>query len=175
MTTEAIRTKNRRLELGHSLNDFMKAIDLNPDNGSSGAQRSDARRLRDQMERLFRATISFEYDVSGMTAWRDMQVAPEGMLWWDVKNPDQPMLFGSWIELSDKFFQAIIDAPVPIDMRALKALKKSPLALDLYAWATYTAYTANQSGKARSVSWDLLHKQFGGEYKETKEFSQSRR
>lgn len=32
-TTEAIRTKSRRLELGRSLNDFMRAVGLDPDTG----------------------------------------------------------------------------------------------------------------------------------------------
>jgi hypothetical protein len=59
MTTEAVKTKNRRLELGNSLTAFMRELGLNPDNGGTGAKRSDARRLRDQMQRLFQARISF--------------------------------------------------------------------------------------------------------------------
>ena len=54
------RTKSPRLELGNSLRGFMAELGLNSSNGSSGAKRSDARRLRGQMERLFRARISFE-------------------------------------------------------------------------------------------------------------------
>lgn len=38
----------------------MFQLDLNPDNGSVGAKRSDARRLREQMQRLFNAMISFD-------------------------------------------------------------------------------------------------------------------
>jgi Plasmid encoded RepA protein len=169
-TSEAIRTKSRRLELGRSLSDFMQELGLNPDNGSHGAKRSDARRLKDQMERLFRAIISFDYTEGNGNAWLDMQVAPEGMVWWDEKAPDQPSLFESWIELGDKFFQAITEAPIPVDMRALKALKNSPLALDLYTWATYTSYNVSRTGKPRSVSWDLLHKQIGADYNDAKDF-----
>jgi hypothetical protein len=36
--------------------------------------------------------------------------------------------------LGENFFEAITAAPVPLDMRVLKTLKRSPLALDLYAW-----------------------------------------
>jgi hypothetical protein len=120
------------------------------------------------MERLFKATISFEQkrEENGRTgeAWMNMQIAPEGMLWWDDKQPDQMALFGSWIELSKQFYNAITTAPVPVDMRALKALKRSPLALDLYAWATYTAYQTQQKQQSRFVSWELLHEQMGAEY-----------
>ena len=45
------------------------------------------------------------------------------MLWWDERHPAQTTLGDSWIQLGEKFFEAITAAPVPVDMRALKALK----------------------------------------------------
>jgi hypothetical protein len=166
MTSEAVRTKSRRLELGHSLSRFMNDLGLSPATG--GGPRSDARRLREQMERLFRARISFEATLEreGRTgeARRDMLVAEESMLWWDHKNPQQDALWGSWIELGQRFYEAITATPVPVDMRALKSLKRSPLALDLYAWLTYEAWRSNRSNSPRFVSWQLLHAQFGAEY-----------
>lgn len=167
ITTEALRTNNPRLALGNSLASFMRELGLDP---SRGGKRSDAKRLREQMERLFRARISFNYSDEKSKRWLDMQVAPKGMLWWDDKQPEQPTLWDSWIQLSEDFFQAIITAPVPVDMRALKALKRSPLALDLYAWATYSAFQTQKTGQTRSVSWDLLHKQFGTDYTEIRNF-----
>ena len=59
--------KNRRLQLGDSLSSFMAKLGLNPSNGGTGAKHSDARRLRDQMERLFRGTISFGYSCKDQT------------------------------------------------------------------------------------------------------------
>lgn len=168
ITTEAVKTKNRRIELGHSLTDFMAELGLNPNNGSLGAKRSDAHRLRMQMERLFRARISFQIKKESENragyAWLDMQVAPEGMFWWDYKNPHQTTIWESWIELGEKFYEAITAAPVPVDMRALKSLKRSPLALDLYSWLTYEAWRAHKANQPRFVSWELLHAQFGAEY-----------
>jgi hypothetical protein len=173
ITTEAVKTKNRRLELGNSLTKFMRELGLNPDNGRG--KRSDARRLRDQMERLFRARISFDQITLGKRAWVDMQVAPEGVLWWDERHPAQTTLWDSWIQLGEKFFEAITAAPVPVDMRALKALKRSPLALNLYAWATYTAFQTQKSGQSRSISWELLHEQMGAEYDDVKDFGKKAR
>lgn len=169
--TEAVRTKSRRLELGCSLRGFMLELGLDP---SRGGERSDARRLRDQMERLFRSRFSFERShktegKSGVT-WLDMQVAPEGEFWWSERDPEQGALWGSWIELGDKFFKAITALPVPVDMRALRALKKSPLALDLYAWLSYEAFRAHNSGQARFESWEQLHSHLGGEYTQTADF-----
>jgi Plasmid encoded RepA protein len=176
MTTEALRTKNPRLELGNSLASFMRQLGLDP---SRGGKRSDAKRLRDQMRRLFQASISFHQtrEEKGRKgeAWLDMKVAPEGVLWWDDKKPEQGALWGSWIELGKQFFEAITAAPVPVDMRALKALKRSPLALDLYAWATYTAFQTQKTGQSRSISWEWLQEQFGAEYSTIKNFSQKAR
>lgn len=45
-------------------------------------------------------------------------------------------------ELGEDFFKMVTASPVPVDMRALRALKRSPLALDLYAWLTYTVKLA---------------------------------
>lgn len=173
ITTEAVRTKNPRLELGNHLASFMRELGLDPSTGRG--KRGDAVRLCDQMQRLFRATISFDQSEDKKEAWLDMQVAPKGMFWWDEKQPDQPTLWGSWIQLGEDFFNAITAAPVPVDMRSLKALKRSPLALDLYAWATYSAYRTQQNGQSRSVSWEALHEQLGAEYHDMKEFAKSAR
>jgi hypothetical protein len=46
----------------------------------------------------------------------------------------------------------------------LKALKRSPLALDLYSWLTYEAFRAHKSGKPRYETWAQLHAHIGSEY-----------
>ncbi|MBV8094158.1 MAG: hypothetical protein JO110_13245 [Acetobacteraceae bacterium] len=163
ITTEALRTGNRRLYLGNSLAIFMRELGLDP---SHGGPRSDAHRLRDQMMRLFRAIISFDRVDEGKHHWLDMQIAPEGCtcFWWDFHDPGQDDLFVSWIDLNERFYSAIIAAPVPVDMRALRALKRSALALDLYAFVCYRAFIATQSGRAQFVSWEQLMEQLGTDY-----------
>ena len=186
ITTEAVRKQTRRLELGSSLAGFMHELGLSAYTG--GGKRGDAKRLRDQMQRLFQARISFQRDLTRAVktkdggirqqhgqAWLNMEVAPDGELWWDEKDPEQPALWGSWIELGDKFFRAVTAAPVPVDMRALRALKRSPLALDLYAWLTHEAYRAHKSGHGRFVAWSLLMEQLGAEYSDPKDFGKKAR
>lgn len=178
MTTEALRNKHkanpRRLDLGHSLKKFMLELDLNPDNGSRGAKRSDARRLNDQMNRFFNAVISFqaEGDQDGrlFTARRNMLVVDEIVFWWDIRHPGQTTLWGSYVDLSEQFYEAITAAPVPVDIRALRALKGSALALDLYSWLTYEAFRASKSGKQRYETWARLQAHMGGEYRQTADF-----
>jgi hypothetical protein len=54
--TEAVQTRTRRLVLGRSPAEFMRAAGLDP---SRGGKRSDQKRLKDQMRRLFKSHISF--------------------------------------------------------------------------------------------------------------------
>src|SRR3954470_20855679 len=109
LTTEAVRTRSRILYPGDTAAGFLRALGLNPDTGRG--KRGDARRLRDQMERLFRATISFEITQDRSQRWLDMQIAPAGEMWWDYHDPNQQGLFQSWIELGEKFYEALIASP----------------------------------------------------------------
>jgi len=77
-------------------------------NSRNGGKRSDARRLRDQMERLFRARISFENNNADRRSWLDMTVAPKGEFWWSIKDPEQTALWESRIQLGQDFFDGII-------------------------------------------------------------------
>jgi hypothetical protein len=167
LTTEALRTESRHMELGDHLSDFMRKLGLD---SSRGGVRSDAHRLRDQMERLFRARISFEYRDAQQQSWLDMQIAPRGMQWWGHSLSEQPTLWENWIELGEEFYKAITAHPVPVNMDALQALKKSPLALDLYAWLTHQAFRASSSRRSRRITWRALHEQLGADYADVQNF-----
>lgn len=170
IVTEVKRTGQRRLDLGHSLSEFMRKVGLIPAS-AGGGKRSDAKRLREQMERLFACHISFHQTVTEPNRegqrWLNMDVAPDGELWWNPKQPDQGALWGSWIELGEKFAQAIMLSPVPFDMRVLRALRRSPLALDLYALLNYRCFTTKQP---QFITWKLLMGQLGCDYDDTKNF-----
>jgi hypothetical protein len=178
MVSEVTRSKNvgspsRRIDLGTNLDEFMRQIGLSPRTG--GGKRGDAHRLRNQMERLFRSTISFE--VAGGRSWVDMNIAPKGEFWWKSAEPEQGKLWVSWIELGEEFYKAILESTIPVDFRALKALKRSPLALDLYALLAYKTDAANRKDAKGDdlapVPWEGLHNQMGAEYKELRRFKQS--
>ncbi len=170
LTTEALRTGERKLSLGNSLADFMTQLNLNPRNGGPVTKPSDRKRLHDQMERLFGAKISFEYVDERQRSWLNMQIAPKAQLWWDLKSPEQFSLHESWIQLGEEFFNAVTSAPIPVDLRALRELKNSPLALDLYAWCTYKTYLVNKNRKPQRVTWQQLQEQFGTENEGSKSF-----
>ena len=87
-------------------------------------------------------------------------IADRGEFWWDPKRPNERVLWESKIELGEKFFNEIINHPVPIDMNTLTAMKRSPLGLDLYMWVAYRTFTLNRPMR---LSWPRLYRQFGVE------------
>jgi len=44
-------------------------------------------------------------------------------------------VWGSHVRLSDRFFREATEAPVPLDLRVLRALR-SPFEIDIYVWPT---------------------------------------
>lgn len=68
-------------------------------------------------------------------------------------------IFGKLGRAGEDFYAAITAAPAPVDMRDLRALKRSPLALNLYAWLVHTAFTASRKREARVVPWEGFHGQ----------------
>lgn len=174
LSTEVVRNKSRTVYLGDSLADFMKKLGLDP---SRGGVRSDVRRLREQMERLFRCMISLELrgkqaQDSGVQ-WVDMPVALRGELWWNEKTPNVPTLWKSWIELNPRLFDALLASSVPIDFRILSALKNSALGLDLYSWFSYKMFVVNKKNESIFVDWKGLMYQLGSQYSNWKDFKKN--
>lgn len=166
VTTEAVKTKNRELELGDSMAAFMAELGLTPTGGANGS----ITRLKNQTLRLFSTTVSMLYDDQNLIAESGYRIADKSMLWWDSKNPKQAGLWESTTTLSEQFFNEITNRPVPIDMRAIKALKQSPMALDIYMWLTYRA---SYLKRETLIPWPGLAFQFGSNYALLRQFKSS--
>ena len=164
MTTEALRTGERKLELGRSLSSFMGQLGLQCTGGHWGT----IPRFRGQMERLFGAAISTRWkrDQNGQseTGGSNLLLAEEFDLWWTPQKLPRAGLGQSSVTLSQRFFEQLIEAPVPLDLRAIRALKRSPLSLDLYAWATRRVSYLNRPVR---ISWASFQLSFGAGYADT--------
>jgi len=163
INTEAVKTKSRHLILGQSLSGFMAKLDLVPTGGRWGT----ITRLKSQINKLFSTSIYASYDTENQTKIKNFNIISEADLWWEPKEPDQIMLFESSVVLGEAFYKEIINNPVPIDIEALKALKSSALALDIYMWLTYRMHNLKS---IQHISWETLMLQFGSDYKEVKHF-----
>ena len=163
VTTEAVKTKSRELELGDSMSAFMAELGMS-------RQGSNIASLKNQTRRLFSATVMAFYEDDKQIADMGYRLADRSVLWWDNKTLEQAGLWKSTVTLSEHFFNEIIDRPVPIDMRAVRALKQSPMALDIYTWLTYrVSYLRHPT----VIPWSSLALQFGSNYAELRNFKTS--
>ena len=153
--TEAVRTGRREIVLGKSLSDFMRALGVYSSSGGRGGVQT---RLRNQMKRLFNTHVRLVYKDEHGEQFISSAIADRGAFWWNERKPDQPSLWESKIELSEKFFNEIINHPVPLDMNTLKALKRSSLGLDLYLWLVYRTFSL---GAPQRLTWKQVYRQFG--------------
>ena len=150
--SEAVRTQSRELVLGKSLSEFMRTLGVY---SSSGEKHT---RLRNQMKRLFGCTVSMIYENERGEARVSSLVADRTVFWWSEGKPNQSSLWDSKIELGEKFFNEIINHPVPLNMNTLTALKRSALGLDLYLWLVYRTFPLRAPLR---LTWRLLYSQFG--------------
>ena len=112
------------------------------------------------MKRLFGCSVSLTYESQHGEQFVTALIADRGEYWWDERKPDEPVRFDSKIELGEKFFNEIIQHPVPLDMNILAALKRSALGLDFYLWLNYRTFALRVPLR---LSWPSLYRQFGTE------------
>jgi hypothetical protein len=164
ITTEAVRSARRELELGRSLSSFMGQLGLQASGGHWGTMP----RFRNQMERLLGCAISARWSSESEgginSSGKNLLVADEFSLWWTPQRLTAIGTKASTVLLSESFYQQITEAPVPLDLRAVRALKKSPLTLDLYAWATRRV---SYLSRPTLIPWRAMRLSFGAGYADT--------
>jgi len=167
--------EDRRISLGNSLSEFMYNLGIPM---ATGGKRGTMTLVRQQMIRLFSATIAIVQNKS-MPSQQNQSHEPLSIdrvgylladqlsTWWDPMQPGQGSMFESFVVLSEPFFNELVNRPVPVDMRALKALKQSPFALDVYSWLTYRFFTIQ---RRTEIPWEALQMQFGTETESERKF-----
>ena len=161
LTTEAVRKNTREIVLGDSLSQFMQSLGLLTTGGKWGT----IPRFKTATLSLFSAAFScFRESHAGSAEQQHakfLHISDEYNLWWIPTERDPDTLWCSTVTLTEPFFREIVDRPVPVDLRAIKALKQSPMALDLYCWLTYrTSYLKRPT----MIPWASLQAQFGAGY-----------
>ena len=188
VTTEAVRNQSPVIQLGDSLNTFLREV-LNLRH--TGGERGSGTRVAEQMKRLFGSLVTAQYTgglnnrgftlrnvliADGMHLSAEDERRLEAQLGADAPadgeegdtklwTPQELHEAGSWqshVKLSPEFFKECVSNPVPIDLRAYKALRGSPLAMDIYTWLSYRmSYTLRET---RPIRWEALMGQFGSSY-----------
>ncbi len=164
LNTEAVKRKTRHIELDHHFSHFCAGLGIPPTTGPRGS----LPQLREQMQRLFASTFQcvFHDEEKGRHAGDGFLIAEKRALWWDPRRETGDASWGSHVVLSERFFREATEAPVPLDLRVLRALR-SPFEIDIYVWLTWRFFRLR---KPVTIPWDSLQLQFGCGYKNPRHF-----
>ena len=159
--SEAVRTSKREIEIGNSTHEFMQTLGIDT-NGRGYSM------IKKQIFALAacRLTLGMAYGSRARTV--NTQPIEQFDAWLHPTGQQLVMWPGSLV-LSEPFFNTMLEYAVPLDRRALAALKHSALALDVYSWLAHRLYRINKSEGVK-VSWANLREQFGQEYRCAKDF-----
>jgi hypothetical protein len=161
LCAEAVRTRCPEIEVGRSARDFLNRLGL--DNSGDGYAR-----FRAQMEALAACRMTLGMQVGGREITINTQPISRFEAW--VQHDGKSL--GLWpgvMSLSGEFFSTLLDHAVPLDSRAVAALQKSALALDIYTWLAHRLCRIRKPGGVK-LSWANLREQFGQEYGTSKDF-----
>lgn len=151
LSTYAKRHNTREIPIGDSAAEFLRLMDMD-DQGARYAT------LRKQMNALAACRLQLGY--KGRTY--NGQPVEQFDAWVSNRETEQRALWPGVMVLSDHYFRELVDSAVPLDNRALHALKGSALALDVYAWLAHRLHRIE--GRPVILYWTNLREQFGQEY-----------
>lgn len=151
VSSYAVRNKTREITIGRSASEFLSLMGMD-------AQGTRYKTLRDQMHALASCRLQLGFKgrtysgvpVEQFDAWQKPGSAGEYARW--------PGL----MTLSEGYFNGLIESAVPLDNRALHALKGSALSLDIYTWLAHRLHRIE--GKPVRLFWANLRDQFAQEY-----------
>jgi Plasmid encoded RepA protein len=161
LNTEAMRASSPIVNVERSMTAFVRAIGVDQ-NGPH------IRAFKDQMTRLAAATVRFAVGDEQRTVQGQMHIVEKFELWWP-KDERQRVMWPSELRLSDLYFRGLQRHAVPLDSRAIAALKGSSLHLDVYCWLAQRLHRIPE-GKQQFVPWTALQEQFGQGYNEIRQF-----
>lgn len=151
LSTYAKRHGTREITIGDNASEFLMNMGIADD----GRRYST---LRKQMSAL--AACRLQLGFRGRTY--NGQPVEQFAAWTANRETGQKTLWPGVLVLSENYFSELVENAVPLDNRALHALKGSALALDVYTWLAHRLHRIE--GRPVILYWMNLREQFGQEY-----------
>jgi hypothetical protein len=164
LNSEAVRTRERVIEVEDSMTAYIRLLQGREPNGK------EIRKFKDQLSALSAAVIRMATAIDGRAFQVTTTIVEKFDLWFP-KDASQRVLWPTTVELSDSYFQSLLNHAVPLDQRAVAALAHNAMALDIYAWLAQRLCRISQVTPAL-VPWVSLHEQFGHGYESVRKFRQ---
>jgi hypothetical protein len=151
VSTYAKRHNTREIPIGDTAAEFLRMMDMDSQGGRYTT-------LRRQMHALAACRLQLGY--KGRTF--NGQPVEQFDAWLSNRETRQKALWPGVMLLSESYHRELMENAVPLDNRALHALKGSALALDVYAWLAHRLHRID--GRPVILHWKSLREQFAQEY-----------
>ncbi|GGZ17659.1 replication protein RepA [Novosphingobium colocasiae] len=167
LLSQAVTKRSRDVYLGRNFTEWMRRLGYQT---VSYGPRGTANLMREQVDRLLACEwqIRWEGKDAGDNAFavRDVKISNEY-----AGSLEKNGAFAREIRMSEAFYSHLVDHAVPLNEVAIRELKGTPTALDLY---TYLAYRLPRisSDRGQTISWDQLAKHLGNDA-DSKRFRQT--
>lgn len=161
INSEAIKNQSRTIDVEGSMSAFIKSIGLNLDGRT-------IKEVKEQLRRLSTSTLSLGFTDGVRGVQYDLRIINAFDLWFP-KNEKQRILWPSRVQLSEEYFQSLLNHAIPLDDRALAALSHNAMALDIYSWLAQRLHRI-QPNDVHFVSWENIKLQFGHGYDRMNDF-----
>ncbi len=158
----AVQQQSATVEVDQSFTAFCRTLGIDT-NGRN------LRTIRDQIRRM--SAVSMRLAMSNQDQVAVFQGAIfDGMRVELPRDPRQRSLWANEIRFSPRFFESLKQHAVPLDLRAIKALRHSARGLDVYAWLVNRLWRLKKPTKVR---WTSLKWQFGQPEQELQSFKRA--
>lgn len=166
--TEAVRTRSRHIVLGESFTHWMRQMGFR---SISYGPRGSATLLRNQLDRLLACEWMIRWDNSAddehAFGVREIKLSDE-YVGLDRKSG----WFLREIYMTEGFFSHLKDHAVPLNEHAIRQLRDSATALDLYTWLAYRLPRIS-GNRPLLISWSQLAVHFGNNGTNVRKFRQT--
>lgn len=166
LLSQAVTKQSRDVYLGRNFTEWMRRLGYQT---ISFGPRGTANLMRDQVDRLLACEWQIRWDGTetddNAFAVRDVKISNEY-----AGSLDKNGAFAREIRMSEIFYSHLVEHAVPLNEVAIRELKGTPTALDLYTYLAYRLPRINS--QQQTISWDQLAKHLGNDA-DSKRFRQT--
>ncbi|HYD64767.1 replication protein RepA [Azospirillum sp.] len=161
LQSRAIQTNSPEVELGQSMYEWMTRMGI-----SDGGKQY--RQVREQADRISACHLTFVWsEEQGQRQRFSKDSIVKDGIQLSSGDPKQLRLWVDTVRLSDSFFKALKEHPVPVWEPAMKLISSKSMSIDLYVWLAYRLHVLTEP---TPITWAALYAQFGFSYQNLKHF-----
>jgi hypothetical protein len=167
--TEAVRTKSRHIRLGETFTDWMRRMGFRT---ISYGPRGSATLIKEQLDRLLACEWMIRWDHATDQGDHEFGIKEIKLTneYFGVDRRNRSFL--REIKMTEPFFEHLRQHAVPLNETAIRQIRDSATALDLYTWLAYRLPRLN-GRRPTTLSWQQLAVHFGNDGRNIRKFRQT--